>query len=141
MVTKSKDLRTGQSLWETLPAPRVRQRRLIHDIEADVLIIGAGITGAMVADCLAAAGFKTVIVDKRGAAKGASTASTALVQHEIDKPLIHLSRKIGKTDAVRAWRRSRLAVDAIAARLRELGIADLQRRDSLYLAGNLLDKE
>jgi glycine/D-amino acid oxidase-like deaminating enzyme len=141
LVTRSKDLRTGQTLWETLPAPRVRHRRLIRNIDTDVLVIGAGITGAMVADRLAEAGFKIVIVDKRGPAKGASTASTALVQHEIDTPLIQLSRKIGKTNAVRAWRRSRLAVDAIAARLGELGIADVARRDSLYLAGNVLDKD
>ena len=141
MVTKSKDLRTGHSLWESLPAPRVRHRRLIRNIHTDVLVIGAGITGAMVADSLAETGFKIVIVDKRGPAKGSSTASTALVQHEIDTPLIHLTRKIGKTNAVRAWRRSRLAVDAIAARLGELGIADVTRRDSLYLAGNVLDKD
>jgi glycine/D-amino acid oxidase-like deaminating enzyme len=46
---------------------------------------------------------------------------------------------IGKCDAVRAWRRSSLAVNAIAARLGELGVRDVARRDSLYLAGNLLD--
>jgi glycine/D-amino acid oxidase-like deaminating enzyme len=141
VVTKTKDLRTGRTLWESLPAPRVRHRRLVRNLDADVLIIGAGITGAMVADCLAEAGFKIVIVDKRGPAKGASTASTALIQHEIDTPLIHMSRKIGKANAIRAWRRSRLAVDAIAARLGELGISDVNRRDSLYLAGNLLDKD
>src|SRR4051812_39674481 len=95
----------------------------------------------MTADCLAASGLKIAIAGTRGPAKGSTTASTALVQHEIDTPLIHLIRKIGKTDAVRAWRRSRLAVDAIAARLRELGLRDVQRRDSLYLAGNLLDQD
>ena len=141
MVTHSKDLRTGQTLWESLPAPRVGHQRLTGNIDTDVLIIGAGITGAMVADRLAEAGFKIVIVDKRGPAKGASTASTALVQHEIDTPLIQLSRKIGKRKAVRAWQRSRLAVDAISARLGELGISDVTRRDSLYLAGNILDRD
>jgi glycine/D-amino acid oxidase-like deaminating enzyme len=65
-------------------------------------------------------------------------ASTALVQYEIDTPLITLTRKIGKEKAVRAWRRSRLAVEALAARLQELGSADVARRDSLYLAGNVL---
>ena len=141
MVTSSKDLRTGRSVWESRPAPRVAHRRLSRNIEADVLIIGAGITGAMVADGLAEAGLKIVIADKRGPAKGSTTASTALVQHEIDTPLIHLARKIGKTNAVRAWRRSKLAVDAIAARLREIGVSDVERRDSLYLAGDLLDKD
>ena len=106
-----------------------------------MLIIGAGITGAMVADCLAEAGLKVAIADRRGPAKGSTTASTALVQHEIDTPLVHLSRKIGKASAMRAWRRSRLAVDAIAARLGELPGVDVTRRGSLYLAGNLLDPD
>ena len=60
---------------------------------------------------------KVAVVDKRGLARGSTMASTALVQYEIDTPLITLTRKIGKEKAVRAWRRSRLAVEALAARL------------------------
>jgi glycine/D-amino acid oxidase-like deaminating enzyme len=116
----------------------VKHGPLRRDIETDVLIIGAGITGAMVADALTASGWKVALVDRRGPAKGSSTASTALVQYEVDTPLSKLSRMIGKRDAVRAFRRSRLAVDALAARLGELGV-DLQRRDTLYLAGDVLD--
>lgn len=138
MVTRSKDLRTGRSVWEAKRAPAVPHRPLKRDIETEVLIIGAGITGAMVADALTASGRKVTLVDRRGPAKGSSTASTALVQYEIDTPLTKLSRMIGKRDAIRAWRRSRLAVDALAGRLGELGV-DFQRRDTLYLAGNVLD--
>ena len=79
-----------------------------------MLVIGAGITGAMVADALAQAGFGVIVVDRRGPAKGSTAASTALVQYEIDQPLTRLSRQIGPRDAVRAWRRTRLAVDALA---------------------------
>ena len=106
-----------------------------------MLVIGAGITGAMVADALRDSGLKVAVVDRRGPAKGSTTASTALVQYEIDTPLIQLARKIGKRDAERAWRRSRLAVDAIAARLRELDVPDVATRDSLYLAGDMLDRD
>lgn len=113
-------------------------RPLDKDIDTEVLVIGAGITGAMVADALSASGWKVALVDRRGPAKGSTTASTALVQYEIDTPLSKLSRKIGEADAIRAFRRSRLAVDALAARLGELGVA-FQRRDTLYLAGNILD--
>ena len=49
-----------------------------------------------------------------------------------------MTRKIGKTDAVRAWRRSRLAVTSLSAHLRTLGI-EAQTRNALYLAGNKLD--
>ena len=138
MITKSKDLRTGRTIWEQNRAPGVPHRPLKRNIQTEVLVIGAGITGAMVADALTTSGKNVVLVDRRGPAKGSSTASTALVQYEIDTPLAKLSRMIGKTDAIRAFRRSRLAVDALAARLGELGVP-LQRRNTLYLAGNVLD--
>ncbi len=141
MVTKPKDLRTGRSVWQQHHAPPVPHRPLKRDLETDVLVIGAGITGAMVADALRGTGLRVAVVDRRGPAKGSTTASTALVQYEIDTPLIKLARKIGQRDAERAWRRSRLAVDAITARQRELGVADVAMRDSLYLAGDVLDRD
>jgi glycine/D-amino acid oxidase-like deaminating enzyme len=141
VITKPKDLRTGRSVWQERRPRSVPHRPLKRDIETDVLVIGAGITGAMMSDALSGLGLKVVIVDKRGPAKGSTTASTAMVLYEIDTPLTRLARKIGKPDAIRAWRRTRLAVDAIAARLCELGTPDVAQRDSLYLAGNVLDAE
>ena len=141
MVTRKRKLRTEGSLWEHLRAPRVPYATQTRNLSADVLIVGGGITGAMIADVLVEAGFDTVIADRRGPTKGSTIASTALVQYEIDTPLTKLSRKIGKSDATRAWRRSRLAVDALAARLGELGIAGVAKRDTLYLAGDVLDRD
>jgi glycine/D-amino acid oxidase-like deaminating enzyme len=138
VATHRKNLRTGRSIWAGRRAPSVRQETLAADITTDVLVMGAGISGALIADALASEGVTVVIVDKRGPAKGSTVASTALVQYEIDTPLITLTRKIGKEKAVRAWRRSRLAVEGLAARLGELRVPDVMRRDSLYLAGNTL---
>jgi glycine/D-amino acid oxidase-like deaminating enzyme len=137
-ATKEKNLRTGQPVWEIYPAPRVPHRTLTRTLETDVLIIGAGITGAMIGEALADSGFDIVVVDYRPPTKGATCASTALIQYEIDTPLIELTKKIGRIDAVRAWRRSRLAVTSLAGHLRTLGI-EMQMRDALYLAGNKLD--
>ena len=142
MITKARDLRTGRSVWEGRDAAKVRHARLRRDLKTDVLVVGAGITGAMIADALAEAGLAVIVVDRRDdPVKGSTVASTALVQYEIDTPLSILSRKIGKADAMRAWRRSRLAVDAVAARLADLRMPDVVRRDSLYLAGNELDAD
>lgn len=141
MTTKSKNLRTGRSIWEDRPAPAVPHGPLTRNLKTDVLVIGAGITGAMIADALTTEGLKVTIVDRRGSAKGSTTASTALVQYEIDTPLTKLARKIGKRDAERAWRRSLLAVDALAARFREINVSGTAQRNSLYLAGNLLGRD
>lgn len=139
MATAAKDLRSGRPIWMGRHAPRVPVERLKRDLHTDVLVIGAGVTGAMVADALAAEHVRVVIADRRGAAAGSTAASTALAQYEIDTPLIHLAKQIGQEKAVRAWRRSRLAVDTLAARLGQLRVPDVQRRDSLYLAGNVLN--
>jgi glycine/D-amino acid oxidase-like deaminating enzyme len=141
VVTKARDLRTGRPVWASRRVLHVPHGRLARDIETDVLVIGAGITGAMVADALAGSGHDVAVVDKRGLAKGSTAASSALVLYEIDTPMIRLARKIGKKDAARAWRRSRLAVDALAARLRELAVAGVTRRDALYLTGDALDQD
>ena len=141
MATDDKNLRSGQSIWSARREHMFRPRRLSRDLRCDVLIIGAGITGSLIADRLAAAGIDVAVVDKRAPAAGSTAASTALVQYEIDTPLTLLTRKIGKDKAARAWRRSRLAVESLAARLGELSVRDVTRRNSLYLAGNLLDRE
>jgi glycine/D-amino acid oxidase-like deaminating enzyme len=140
VATTSRNLRTGHPIWAARRAPSVKHERLARDIKTDVLVIGAGITGAMIADALTSAGVDVAVADRRGLAKGSTVASTALVQYEIDTPLIMLTRKIGKANAVRAWRRSRLAVEALAARFDELKLTDVARRNSLYLAGNTLGR-
>jgi glycine/D-amino acid oxidase-like deaminating enzyme len=141
MVTHAKDLRTGQPIWHAPHRHGVPHEPLAADIRTDVLVIGAGITGAMIGEALSAAGREVAIVDKRGLAKGSTAASTALVQYEIDTPLIDLTGKIGRANAIRAWRRSRLAVDALATRLRELGPVAATERSTLFLEGNRLDAE
>jgi glycine/D-amino acid oxidase-like deaminating enzyme len=139
MLSPHRDLRTGVSYWQSRPMPRVPSSRLTRDIETDVLVVGAGISGALVAETLADE-HRVVIVDRRGAAKGSTPASTALVEYEIDTPLTKLTRKIGAEDAARAWRRSHLALHSLSARTRVLGIqCDMMRRDTLYLAGTELN--
>ena len=98
-----------------------------------------GISGAMMAEALTAEGLSVVCLDRRGPMKGSTPATTALVQFEVDQPLTKLSPMIGRTKAERAWRRSRLAIENLAARIDELGIdCGMARRPSVYLEGNVL---
>lgn len=141
-ATQPKDLRTGKSVWQSRPLPPFPTSKLTRDITCDVLVVGAGISGAIIAEALTDAGLSVVIVDRRGPLLGSTPASTALLQYEIDTPLTKLGAKIGKDNAERMWRRSRLALDALRERSRHLGIkADQSNRDTLYLSGNVLDHE
>lgn len=138
-MTRKLDLRTGVPVWEAYRAPRIPTQELTRDATCDVLVVGLGISGAMLVEALTAQGLAVIGVDRRGSMLGSTPATTALVQFEIDQPLSELSRKIGRSDAEQAWRRSRLAVTNLRGRISELGIAcDMTATQSLYLAGNAL---
>jgi glycine/D-amino acid oxidase-like deaminating enzyme len=141
-ATKRVHLWSGRSVWQARRLPSLPSRPLTRDLAADVLIVGAGISGAMVADALSDAGLSVVIVDRRDLVTGSSAASTALLQYEIDTPLCQLIKQIGQEHAQRIWRRSRVSLDALRARVRHLEIdADCIERDSLYLQGDALDAD
>ena len=139
-ATLKRDLRTGRPVWLERRLPAIASSELKRAVSCDVLVVGAGISGAIIAEALSDAGLDLVIADRRGAVLGSTPASTALLQYEIDTPLSVLSERIGRDRAERIWRRSRLAVDALRERTRALGIkAEQATRDSLYLSGNVLD--
>ncbi len=142
MLNPHKDLRFADPVWTAYALPSVPHAALSKDIKVDVVIIGAGISGALMAEQLTDAGFGVVIVDRRGPGKGSTMATTALLQYEIDQPLTLLTKQIGLDKAAAAWRRSKLSIDSLAARTQSLNIrCDLERRTSLYLNGDVLNAE
>lgn len=143
-ATHHRDLRTGQSIWSARRRPAIPVQALTRDIGCDVAVVGAGISGALIAETLSEAGFKVVIVDRRGPAEGSTAASTAMLQYEIDTPLSLMANRIGRDKAERIWRRSRQSVDALRERTERLGLdvdVDAATRGSIYLDGNVLDAD
>ncbi|MGH7531136.1 MAG: NAD(P)/FAD-dependent oxidoreductase, partial [Gemmatimonadales bacterium] len=101
----------------------------------DVAVVGAGITGALVADALSAEGLAVVVLDRRAPASGSTAASTALISYEIDVELHRLMGMVGEADAVRAYRLSAASIDTLAGIAASLGEpCGFARRPSLYLA-------
>ena len=139
MITQKRDLRTGVPLWLADNPSWPSIDRLAVGIRADVIVVGTGISGALVADALMQAGYSVLALDRRKPMSGSTPASTALLQFELDTPLTELSRKIGKSDAARAWWRSAEAVRALQERIQTLQIrCDLAERSTIYLPGNTL---
>jgi glycine/D-amino acid oxidase-like deaminating enzyme len=104
------------------------------------VIVGAGVSGAFMADALSKRYSNVVVLDRRDPAHGSTLASTALLQFEIDQPLTKLSDQIGTQKARAAWRRSwQTTRDLIALVHRERIPCGLAERDTLYLAGDDLD--
>ncbi|WP_447761738.1 NAD(P)/FAD-dependent oxidoreductase [Sphingopyxis panaciterrae] len=139
-ATHHRDLRTGQSIWSARRRPAVEEKPLTRDVACDIVVVGAGISGALIAEQLSDAGFDVLIVDRRGPTDGSTAASTAMLQYEIDTPLHQMAERIGRDKAERVWRRSRQSVDALRERTERLGLdVDGATRGSIYLDGNVLD--
>jgi glycine/D-amino acid oxidase-like deaminating enzyme len=102
-----------------------------------VVVVGAGISGALVAWALMRAGRRVTMLDRRAPLRGSTLACTALLQFEIDTPLHQLADIIGWRAAARAYRRSVRAVHDLATVVRQEHLTcGYAPRRSLYLAGD-----
>lgn len=103
--------------------------------EADIAIIGGGITGALIAYALIKAGYSCILIDKGDIAQGSTSATTAMIQYEIDVPLIELKKLIGEEQAVFCYRESVAAIEKLCRLIEEEEIAcDYEAKQSLYIA-------
>jgi glycine/D-amino acid oxidase-like deaminating enzyme len=139
-ATVPRDLRSGTPFWLRRGNVKVACSSLTANLNVDVAVVGAGVSGALVVDALLGSGKRIVVLDRRGPVRGSTPASTALLQFEIDQPLIHLAQKIGYQRAVRAYWRSATAVDILRGRIADLGLrCGFRERQTVYLPGNELN--
>ena len=120
-LTSAVDPISGKPFWSLRNGLVASYPSLDASVECHVAVLGAGITGALVAWHLAAAGVKVVVVDKRDVATGSTSASTCLLQYEVDVPLHRLVKLVGEDHTVRACRACHAALGKIATLDRLLG--------------------
>ncbi|MGY1424522.1 NAD(P)/FAD-dependent oxidoreductase [Lysobacter sp. A289] len=128
------DLKSGYPFWAIKNGLMHAFPQLQHDRRCDVAVVGGGITGALIANELASHGHEVVVVERRDVGWGSTSASTALLQYEIDTLLIDLAGQYGEHDAALAYRACGEAIpmlQALASDLRDVGFA---RNRSLYYA-------
>jgi glycine/D-amino acid oxidase-like deaminating enzyme len=140
------ELYTGRLLWPDTPTaarplPRVC-RPLSKRESCDVLVVGTGTTGALTAWMLAEAGLDVVAVDRRPLSTGSTLASTAILQLDLDRRLVDLVGRYGRTFAADVYRQTRASLDSLAHTIETLGIqCDSARRPGLLLAVNDADEQ
>ncbi len=133
LLDDPRQLHSGAPWW--LVRNGLAEQPEVRRAQCDVAVIGAGITGVMVADRLAEAGLDVTLVDRRAPGYGSTAVSTALVQYELDTQLFQLAARIGAADARRAYTLSFNAVRELGELVRSLGDdCGYAPRPSLYLA-------
>lgn len=136
------DLRSGYPFWLVKNGIPTNYPPLESDLETEVAVLGAGITGALAAHELTQRGIDVVVIDKRDAGWGSTSASTGLLQYEIDTDLHELIDLIGLESARRAYWLGVEAINAIKSIVRELGAGQyLRERSSFYVARRRQDEK
>ncbi len=134
-------LRTFESFWLLKNGLLSSYPSLRHNDETtQIVVIGAGITGALISHALMEKGFQVMLIDKRDVALGSTAATTSMLQYEIDVPLYRLAEQIGEGPAAACYRAGRTAVQEFGRLVAETGIAcGFERKNSLYLARSSSD--
>ena len=129
------DLTSPAPFWLLRNGLGISPQPLTGNARCEVVVIGAGITGALVADALCADGRDVMVLDRRQPGLGSTSASTALLQYEIDRHLTDLTEEVGRERAEAAYLACRHGLASLRRLCRELD-ADigLHARPSVYLA-------
>ncbi|WP_119717694.1 NAD(P)/FAD-dependent oxidoreductase [Cognatilysobacter tabacisoli] len=133
------DLKSGYPFWAIKNGLMHAFEPLQRDVRCEVAVIGGGITGALIADELAAHGHEVVVVEQRDIGWGSTSASTALLQYEIDTHLVELAERYGEADAVLAYRACAEAIGLVGERARAVRDVDFGPMRSLYWASRRRD--
>ena len=129
------DLTSDHPYWTVKNGILANYPPLQSDVSCDVAILGAGITGALIAETLTAEGHEVCMVDARDVGRGSTSASTALLQYEIDTHLTDLIDRYGQRAAELAYRACHESIDLLEEKIRSLEIdCHFSRRESVYLA-------
>ncbi|WP_010230876.1 NAD(P)/FAD-dependent oxidoreductase [Gillisia marina] len=104
------DIRSNEPYWLIKNALAKSYPSLKEDLAAEALIVGGGITGALIAYKLIKEGKKVILIDRRDVCNGSSAASTAMLQYEIDVSLYELIEQRGITCAVSSYQNCEKAI-------------------------------
>lgn len=134
------DIRSNEPFWLVKNGIIHAYPSLREDLDCEVLIVGGGITGALMAHACVKKGYDTVLIDKREIANGSTSATTSMLQYEIDVPLYKLKEKIGEPGAVASYRACRDAIYRLEDLVKEIGSScGFERKESVYFAGSSRD--
>lgn len=134
------DLKSGLPWWLIKDGLMKDYHILQKNIETELVIIGSGITGALVAHFLCEAGVKCIVVDKRMSSTGSTAASTSQLQYELDLFLHELSDLIGIENAVKSYSLCLKSIDTLKKIISKLKLdCSFEMKPSLHLASKKQD--
>ncbi len=122
----------GYSYWTNQTSPVRQYPWLSLDENCEVLVIGGGVTGALLGYRFAEDGLNVCLISKLPIGYGASAFSSGILEYDNNLSLVQLGKNIGRQAAVECLERYRDALDSIETLCSELKLeTGFQRRDVL----------
>lgn len=134
------DLKSNEPFWLVKNGIINSYPSLKEEEECEVLIIGGGITGSLIAHQMVKDGYQTILIDRREVSNGSTSATTSMLQYEIDVPLYELIELIGRNGAVASYKACSDSIDHLEKICTEINSeAGFTRKESLYFASKRKD--
>lgn len=129
------DLHDGDPFWPRRDGLLSVYPPLLVDARCDVVVIGGGITGALVALELTRRGQQVILLDRRDVGGGSTSASTAMLQYEIDELLVDLADALGWDAAATAYQECARGIDLVERATQAVGDnCGFRRSPSVFMA-------
>lgn len=129
------DLTSNEPFWLVKNGLLNTYPSLKEDIKTEILIVGGGITGALMAHQCMEEGYQATLIDKREIANGSTSATTSMLQYEIDYPLYQLIEIIGKGGAEANYWAGHESIDELEKIVKQIkSKCGFEKKESLYYA-------
>ncbi len=134
------DLKSSEPFWLIKNGLLNSYPSINKDVTTDILIVGGGITGSLIAHQCIKDGYQTILIDRREVCNGSTSATTSMLQYEIDVPLHKLTRNIGAKGAVKSYIACYKAIDTVGEIAKEIkSKCGYKKKESLYFTSSEKD--
>lgn len=134
------DLKSNEPFWLVKNGILNSYPSLKENVACEVLVIGGGITGSLIAHQMIKDGYDAILIDRREICNGSTSATTSMLQYEIDVPLYELIEQIGEEGAVKSYKACSKSIDDLEKITQEIkSKAGFERKESLFYASKKKD--
>ncbi len=115
---------------------------LTADKETEVVIIGGGVTGSIVAYTMTMQGIPCILLEKKRIAHGSTSVTTSLLQYELDSNAVELEAFESRASVIQAYQLGMRALKTLEAFMHTHGNhCDYEKKDTLLYSNKQSDEK
>lgn len=130
----------GKSIFTNINKVPKQYTYLTEDITTDVVVIGGGVTGAIVSYYMSIAGIDCTLIEKARIAHGSTSITTSLLQYELDSNVRELEQYTSLENVIRSYKLGVKALKEIDEFINKYGnLCNYEKRDTLLYTSKQLE--